>query len=394
MQDARDFSSQPSGPLPQSAVGPLSPYSFKQPSDPMEPVGSQPLDDQGLYPSTASQGDAQGWWVSQGEENEDQLMPDADQGLSHAFGNPYVAPGITGSTSQYGNSGGLPAGKGAVASPFRTATVPQKGSSKRGFGRLVRILLIVAIILMVGGAAFAAGPGKGFLTRLNHTISTTPGAATNPALVATQPAGGQNQPHMNPTPKPTPSGQPSPTPSMVPSGQAITGLTPAMLPADWGASGRGLTDAAEALITAETFTQRLGTIDARSLQGTLRAAEFIMTQGEQARFLGQVQGVTADPRATDAFAAQVQQENLHQAAIILGAQLLQDQSQNGRFFAWVTVSYEQITQQGQGAPTMQAQQLTVLLVSTKFGGPSMGGIGWLVSGFAPGTVLPPIRTPA
>jgi hypothetical protein len=242
----------------------------------------------------------------------------------------------------------------------------------RNLFSLRSILVLVTLFAVAGGVAFAKGLSVPMMNNRPVAQQTPQAAKPTPKPKPTK---------AKPSPVPT-APKPSPTPTV-----ASTPVAMALPPA-WTASGRGTTDALEARTVAETFTQRYETIDFRSL-GTLSAARFIMTRAANIRFSAN------DQRNTDQFAEQIQQEHLVQAAFITGAQLVAAQAQNGNFFAWVTVSYQLAMQQGQGpALTMQNRQMTILLVAVPFdtpqGAPPMGGIGWLVSNYSAGTVLPPI----
>lgn len=221
------------------------------------------------------------------------------------------------------------------------------------------IITLIVIVALLGGFAFAR--------TLSPSNKSTIQSATGPIA---------QQTHTKSTVLPT----------TIPATMPVPGAQ--NLPVPWVASERGTPDMFEALSVAETFTQRYETIDFRS-PATLTASSFILTNAAINRFAAQ------DKRHTDAFAAQVQQQKLMQAVLITGAQLVQAQNQNGRFFAWVTVSYQFVAQQGQGTPTtLNNQTMTVLLVAAQFdtpaGNPPMGGIGWQVSNFGHGNTLPAV----
>lgn len=168
---------------------------------------------------------------------------------------------------------------------------------------------------------------------------------------------------------------------------SVSPTAPALVPV-WRGSGRTPVDAGEAEAVAATFIQRYQTLDSRSLEQTLAACEFVLTPEARARFLGQVPDVLPDPRATTAFAGQVEQERLHQAAVITGEQIVAAQTTNGQFFVDVLVSY-QLTGTIQGQVQLpQSLQMVVLLLAVSFGNNVMGGIGWLVSNWEEGTHLP------
>lgn len=258
-------------------------------------------------------------------------------------------------------------------------------------GRLLswRALLILLVLVAVpSGVIFAAtrgqaAPGGNRVSTVPQTIPTMApthlAASPTPRKPVATPVTKKTTPTATATPA---SATPTPKPTLVPQGPA--------LPQEWTASGRGVADANEAIAVAETFTQRYETIDFRS-RGTLSAAQFILTNAANARFTAH------DKRATDAFALQIQQQQLIQVGVISGGQIVKAQNQNGRFFAWVSVSYQLVIQQGQGNPTTAMNlQMNVLLVAAPFGSPAdappMGGIGWLVSSYQPGNMLtlPPI----
>lgn len=231
------------------------------------------------------------------------------------------------------------------------------------------VILGIAMIALVSGVVFARGFFSASTTNaqnasqrgMQQTMMSTPAQPLVTAL---------------PTPTSTPTAQPT----------TVTQNMPAM-PAAWTASGRGMADMFEAFSVAETFTQRYETIDFRS-PATLSSSRFILTNAANQRF------VARDQRNTDTFANQIQQQQLVQAVIIMGAQLVQAQNQNGNFFAWITVSYQLAMQQGQGMPVTTNKTMTLLLIAVPFNTPNdappMGGIGWLVSSYQFGNVLPAI----
>lgn len=168
---------------------------------------------------------------------------------------------------------------------------------------------------------------------------------------------------------------------------SVSPTAPALVPV-WRGSGRTPVDAGEAEAVAATFVQRYQTLDSRSLEQTLAAAEFVLTANARARFLGRVPDVLPDPRATAAFAQQVEQEHLHQVAVITAEQIVAAQTQNGLFFADVLVSYELFQTVHGRVQSLQSRQMVVLLLAVPFGNDVMGGIGWLVSNWQTGTHLP------
>ncbi len=265
----------------------------------------------------------------------------------------------------------------------------------RRFLSIRTILLLVALLAIASGIAFAKGVSVPPIIREAH-VSSPP---TRPAAPATNPTKGATKKKptpiptpvpivptplpINPTPAPT---NPTPAPTSVP--PANPGPTLQNLPPEWAASNRQVTDAMEAMAVAETFTQRYETIDFRS-PATLNSSRFVLTAAANDRF------VASDKRGGEAFATQMQQQQLVQTATVTGTQIVKAQSSDGQFFAWIRVTYQLATQKGQGNVSISdVLPMNVLLVAVPFAtpqnAPPMGGIGWLVSDFKHGSSLPVI----
>lgn len=231
-------------------------------------------------------------------------------------------------------------------------------------------LLVVALLLVGSIIGLAASP---------RALQTT-GAVGRAASVKALPLKGP------PSPAPT-----SPTSSW--------SLSP--LPAGWTGAGLSRGDAAFAMRTAITFTDREMSLDWRNIgtraahSGTLTAATFILTPAARTRFqqndVRVINNVLFDRLTSEQMIQAVTDEQPH---------LVQFQAQAGQQLAWVEVSFHLWqerkdpahpdnriegleTDPATGQPRLHRMSVLLLRVAPGTQGPTapMGGTGWLVSNY-------------
>lgn len=280
-------------------------------------------------------------------------------------------------------SGAIPAPAGPQPDAVQaTGTItPPKPSPQVQRPRWYRLLLwglalLVVLLLLMGSIIGLAAPARSL---------QTPGVTSPTALVKAPPQ----------------KGPPSPVPTRLATGPTSS-WSLAQLPAGWTAANLSGGDAAFAMRTAMTFTDREMSLDYRNVGtrgqhgATMTAATFLLTLAARTRFqqndVRVINNVLFDRLAGS---------HLIQAVVDATPQLVQFQVQGGQQVAWVDVMFHlwqsriDPARPGQrieglesdpasGQPRLHRMSVLLLRVAPGTQGPNapMGGTGWLVSNYA------------
>ena len=234
-------------------------------------------------------------------------------------------------------------------------------------------LLVVALLLVGSIIGLAASPRA-----LQTTGAARPTAPVNASA---------------------PKGPPSPAPTSPTTPTSSWSLSP--LPAGWMGAGLSRGDAAFAMRTAITFTDREMSLDSRNIgtraihSGTLTAATFLLTAAARTRFAHNDVRV-----ANNVLFDRLTSEQMIQAVVDETPQVVRFQTQGGQQLAWVEVSFHLWqerkdpahpggriegleTDPASGQPRLHHMSVLLLRVAPGTQGPTapMGGTGWLVSNY-------------